>query len=236
MDGTGPLLPAAPHEVLAWLDAGARRLVTALTRLDRDGARAPSHLPGWSRGHVVAHLAHNAEAFDAVTATALRGGAREVYPGGAQERDAAIERDATHPPQELRERLAVAQRTLHQRWRDLEPRGWDAPVPFRGGTVAHLLASRWREVEIHHADLDLGYTPEEWSDTFAEHAIRFLLPRLSDQATLTLDGSARWTVHPGGGEAPIEGPPYALAAWLAGRSAGRQLRCRGELPELGSWP
>jgi hypothetical protein len=38
--------------------------------------------------------------------------------------------------------------------------------------AAMLPWARLREVEVHHVDLDAGYTPEDWSDAFALRLLR----------------------------------------------------------------
>ena len=45
-----------------WWAAGERAVAAALTRLTDDELREPSALPCWTRAHVVAHLARNADA------------------------------------------------------------------------------------------------------------------------------------------------------------------------------
>ena len=51
------------HELvktLPWLRLGTTRLLAAVDGLTDDLLRAPSGLPGWTRAHVVGHLARNA--------------------------------------------------------------------------------------------------------------------------------------------------------------------------------
>ena len=45
-------------------------------------AREPSLLPGWTRGHVLTHLARNADSQRHVLEAAVRGAPAERYPGG----------------------------------------------------------------------------------------------------------------------------------------------------------
>ena len=49
------------HDLASVRDA-TDRLLTAAAKLDNAGVTQPSRLPGWSRGHVLAHLARNADA------------------------------------------------------------------------------------------------------------------------------------------------------------------------------
>lgn len=73
--------------------------------------------------------------------------------------------------------------------------------------------SRWREIEIHRLDLDLGYRPSDWSPDFVEFHLARELPRLSERAP---DISVP------------ELPAAQLLAWLVGRGGHG-------LPQLPSW-
>src|SRR5690242_6281236 len=77
------------HDLASVRDA-TDRLLTAAAALDNAAVTQPSRLPGWTRGHVLAHLARNADALVNV----LEG--RPMYVSG-QARDAEIERDAPRP-------------------------------------------------------------------------------------------------------------------------------------------
>ena len=49
-----------------------------------------------------------------------------------------------------------------------------------GGRVIRYAAipgMRLREVEIHHVDLDAGFSPRGWSDAFASHLIGAMVKR-----------------------------------------------------------
>ena len=46
--------------------------------------RAPSLCEGWSRAHVLAHVARNAEAIQRLAQWAVDGAPRPMYPGGTR--------------------------------------------------------------------------------------------------------------------------------------------------------
>ena len=53
------------HDVAAtvpWMREGTARLLAVVDKLGDEDLREPSTLPGWSRTHVIGHLARNAEA------------------------------------------------------------------------------------------------------------------------------------------------------------------------------
>ena len=49
------------EDALAYLEAATGDLVTGIGGLSDGDVRRPSLLPGWSRAHVLTHLARNAE-------------------------------------------------------------------------------------------------------------------------------------------------------------------------------
>ncbi|GAA4613892.1 maleylpyruvate isomerase family mycothiol-dependent enzyme [Saccharopolyspora hordei] len=210
---------------------GHHRLRDAVSTLTDDQVAAPSLLPGWTRGHVLAHLADNARAFARVSALALRGELVDAHEGGQEERDAIIEGLAGDSAEQHRARLARHSAALEAVWSQATDADWDRPVRFRNGDLAGVVRMRWREVWIHLVDLDVGVGPEHWSPEFSAHAIDFLLPRLPDGFALRqTDGDRTWA----GGPVEIRGRAHDLAAWLAGRPPQRTPE--GPLPELGPWP
>ena len=129
----------------------------------------PSLLPGWSRGHVVAHLALNAGALAGVLAGLAHGAPPPMY-DCPERRDADIESTAALPAGALRE-LSFA---VCDRWQDAIDSGtdWEALMERTPGgptfSAGECVDMRWREVEIHHADLGLDYTAADWSETFVD--------------------------------------------------------------------
>ncbi|WP_310270658.1 maleylpyruvate isomerase family mycothiol-dependent enzyme [Haloactinomyces albus] len=214
---------------------GHHRLLDLLSELETDEFRQASRLPGWSRAHVVAHLAHNARMLTRVTRHAVQGELVEPYPD--DDRDSAIERDSALGATALVELLISAQAELEITWDSLAEQDWQRPVRFRNGTVHDLLLCRWRENEIHTVDLALGVTEESWSPEFCEHAIDFLSPRLEGSDVLLAPGdlSRIWTFGDGSG-GTVRGPSHTIACWMSGRAPQRRPTCDGPLPDLGPWP
>jgi maleylpyruvate isomerase len=153
-----------PEEQIDGVRAAHTRLHATVGGLDDATARRPSRLPGWSVGHVVTHLARNADSVVRRLAAAAEDRLVEQYEGGAVGRDAAIELVDTLPAEV-----------------------WERPVLRSGpagGTVpaARLAYSRWREVEVHHVDLGLGYEPADWPAPLVELMLPGLLAGLPDRA------------------------------------------------------
>ncbi|QUH01290.1 maleylpyruvate isomerase family mycothiol-dependent enzyme [Saccharopolyspora erythraea] len=227
------------EDVVAEVRAGHARIAALVEGLGDAQARGGSALPGWSRGHVLTHLADLARAFTRVTEHALRGRLVEVYEGGRPARDASIEAGSGRSAAELRAEVVESAEELDNAWKQVDSEGWQRPVTYRDGVLLDVLHCRWREVEIHAADLALGRVPADWSPDFCAHALDFLAPRTPEGMALTLrpddsDLRRQW----GSGE-PVEvrGALTDLTAWMAGRTpTGPLVSSSGAAPQLGPWP
>ena len=96
---------------------------------------------------------------------------------------------------------------------------------------------RLREVEIHHADLEAGYSRVDWPPRFCEILLASMTKREWAEsfrvAPTDLDGT--WTYGEGDGPT-VSGTAADLGWWLTGRGSGEGLTSdRGELPKVGAW-
>src|SRR6187397_2411955 len=91
MDTTSP-------DVVAAVDAQTAALLHTARTLD--SGRAPSLCEGWSRGHVLTHLARNADGLAALVRSAVDGTGETMY-ASPEGRDADIEAGADRPMAEL---------------------------------------------------------------------------------------------------------------------------------------
>ncbi|MFH8499782.1 maleylpyruvate isomerase family mycothiol-dependent enzyme [Streptomyces coeruleorubidus] len=213
-----------------------RVLARLVGPLDDDQVRAASALPGWSRGHVLAHLADNARMFARLAEHALRGELVPAYDGGVDERNAIIEAGAGRSAAGHRAELAARTAELEAVWARLGDADWGRPVTFRNADVAATVYARWREAWIHMADLDLGVRPEDWPAELACHAIDFLLCRLPTGTGVRAEDVPReWSVGDRTGTM-VTGRVRDLAAWLAGRTPATSPVAAEGLPALGPWP
>ncbi|MFF5636642.1 maleylpyruvate isomerase family mycothiol-dependent enzyme [Streptomyces sp. NPDC012825] len=213
------------------------RLLDAAASWDNAAAAEPSRLPGWTRGHVLAHLARNADALVNV----LEG--RPMYPDAAT-READIERDAYRP---LDVQLADVRESADRlRAVGERPADWSRTVELRNGvtdSAARVPFRRWVEVALHHVDLGAGYGLEDLPEEFVLREIEFLADRWSGRpevppVTLRLDPEEGPSWRTGG----TEGTPVVLAGtgpellgWLSGRGdkGARLVVLSGDgLPEL----
>jgi maleylpyruvate isomerase len=233
-----PPLPQTDAMVLA-----TARYKQALTVLGETSLREPSVLPGWTRGHVVAHLANHARASLHALEQVAAGEPAWLYPS-QEERDAGV---AASAGRSLAEHVAEAEETLprlEQALAAVDPAHLDVAVSrLPGGpaflTVSALPGVRRTEVEVHHADLGAGYGPADWPRDFAlllvgrRHAeIGIDGPSAVLRAS---DGDEVWKT--GAGQGPeVSGTAADLAWWLVGRGGGAGLTSStGELPDIGRW-
>lgn len=164
-----------------------QRLVATIGNLTDDAAGAPSRLPGWTVGHVLTHLARNADSHVRMLEGALAGERLEQYEGGAEERARRIEEGAGRPVAALVEDVATSCAALEETWGAMTLTAWRG-FGLSDGRLwpcAQMPMQRWREVEAHHVDLGLGYETGDWPGDY----VRMELSALpEDPATRQLIG------------------------------------------------
>jgi maleylpyruvate isomerase len=152
----------APTALVEGCVAAHAALLAAIADLTDDVASGPSRLPGWSVGHVLTHLARNADSVVWRLEGAARGELRDQYPGGLERRAADIDAGAGRPAAELVTDVRMSADAVERAMADLPLAAWDAPSRTSRGVVEDSRAavlSRWREVVVHHGDLGLGAVP-----------------------------------------------------------------------------
>jgi maleylpyruvate isomerase len=209
---TAEELDAELDEVLVGCRASHERLLGAIAGIDDTRARAPSRLEGWTVGHVLTHLARNADSHTRMLRAALAGDAVEQYAGGAAERAGAIGEGADRAASALGDDLRRATAELEAAWAAMTPEAWNGNGLARGRPwpCRAMPYFRWREVEIHHVDLGAGYEPQDWPEDYVRRELQLTLATVPGRLA---DGDQRRT----------------LLAWLTGRSA-----TPGEL-DLAGW-
>ena len=214
-----------------------RQLLTSAGALTDGQAAGASRLPGWTRGHVLTHLARNADGFVNLLTWARTGVKTAMYPSEAA-RDAGIEAGAGRRAAELTADLRGSSAAFAAAAAGLTAADWAAQVERRGDSfpAREILARRWAELEFHHVDLDAGYQAADWPSAWVAQE----LPQVAESfagrpdmppCQLYPDGWAgRLTVGPASPHTPgvaVRGAPWELLAWLSGRSAGSGLQVTG---------
>jgi maleylpyruvate isomerase len=194
-------LESAPERAAALCTSAQARLLAAVALLTDADVRRSSRLPGWSVGHLLTHLARNADAHSRRLAGALRGEDVEKYPGGSAQREGDIEAGAGRPARALIEDLAGSQQRLEQLFAECSAAGWPG-AQLMGGShypATGCPAHRLREVEMHHVDLGIGYGPADWPTDYLAWELPGLLASVPDRLRSPQDRAA-------------------VLAWLAGRA------------------
>jgi maleylpyruvate isomerase len=204
-------MPAATARAMDGCRDASARLLATLDGLDDATARRPSRLPGWTVGHVVTHLARNADSHVRMLEGATAGTVTDQYEGGLDGRAAEIAAGAGRPAAALVSDLNRAIDDLDATWGRVPVEVWAIGHGRMGNgelcPCAEMPARRWREVEIHRVDLGLGAEPADWPDAYVELELPKALAQLPDR--LSPADRAR------------------LLAWLVGRVEGP--------PELPPW-
>jgi maleylpyruvate isomerase len=221
------------------------RLLATVDRLDDAGLREPSLLPGWSRAHVLTHIARNADGLVNLATWARTGEETPMYPGGQAGRAADIEAGVARHIGDVRLDLSDSAERLLGAFADFPDDGLTRGVVFGAGRAAgfgwEIPLMRTREVEIHHVDLDGGYTPAHWSEGFVHRTLDQLAPFFRSERDMPVgrlaasDSDRSWEVAADG--PALTGPTNALLAWLTGRSTGDglQLDTGDPVPMAPTW-
>jgi len=210
-----------PRADLARVADAQHRLLALITPLRDPDTRRVSLLPGWTVGHVLTHLARNADSHRRRADAASRGEVVDQYPGGFPARAAEIDAGATRAAAALLDDVRVSAEAMDDAWCRVPADAWgnvSRDVSGRTRPLRDLPGRRWQELEVHSLDLGLGVTPADWSADF----VAVSLPTLR----ATMPGRL-----PAGAAPP---PPGRLderdeLAWLYGRLA------RADLPVLAPW-
>jgi maleylpyruvate isomerase len=223
-----------------------------------DAAQRPSHLPGWSIGHVTAHLILNAEALTRVlVATADHNADSAFMYTSPEARSAAIDELASESDSFV-ERLSQAHRRFEAKYQSVaeringETQAHQPDVPGQSKLVGRgfpnanpfpltdILIRRLREVEVHSVDAGLRtYTYHHWPDAYVDAElplqIRALDARIQTPIHVIDEHGNHHTARPPHGADLAETTPAThlsrrtLLAWILTRTTVPQL------PTLQPW-
>ncbi len=206
----------------------------------------PSLCAGWTRAHVLAHLAHNADALRRLVHWSTTGEHTPAY-ASPEARDRDIEDGEARSAGELRSDLARSSAEFADAAQAL--RGRDDLVDVRTGSTsmplpgARIPWARVREVAYHHADLQAGYGFAHASPAVLEHGLHEAMARMEAAAdrpgapeppgvTVSTTEGDRWQL--GDGSQYVSGDRAAVLGWLA-RGLTDGLHHEEPLPALPPW-
>lgn len=207
------------HDYRAELQAADARLIATVAALSDDEMRAPSALPGWTRGHVVTHVARNADSLVNLLTWARTGVVTPQYRDAA-ERDAGIEAGYARPAKEQLADLEESTARFAAAADAMPDDRWNALI---SGTrppehpAWYVVMRRLREVEIHHGDLGTAYTWRDWPDRYVHWEWRDS-PALADEPTYrSLTATDTGETITGADGPDLRATKRELVAWLIGR-------------------
>ncbi|MGX4689324.1 maleylpyruvate isomerase family mycothiol-dependent enzyme [Streptomyces sp. JNUCC 63] len=196
-----------------WARTGTELLLDAVAGLDEAGFSAPGVLPEWTRKHLAAHVAANADALCNLVHWAATGEETPMY-ASPEERAAGIAKGAAMSAEELRSWVTASARALDEGLDRLTDEQWQHEVVTAQGRTVPATELPWmraREVCVHAVDFGTGATFADLPSGF----LSALVDEISTKRGLT--------------ELP-DGPLPEVAAWLAGRP-----HSLADAPELGPW-
>ena len=222
--------------ILDDIDAATGQLLATAAGLGDADVRQPSRLPDWSRGHVLTHLARNADGGRRLLGWARTGVEDREYPS-PEARAAEIEAGSGRSAAELLDDLRASADRFAAEYRRMPSAAWEVTVRWTRGQehpAARIADSRLTEVLLHHVDLDAGFGCGQWPPDFVRdllgrfavvHRTRADAPAVRLLAT---DTGERHDLASGDPQAPtVAGPQADLLGWLTGRSDGAGLDLSG---------
>jgi maleylpyruvate isomerase len=236
-------MTADPLSLSGDIEQATNRLLDTVRTID--DVSVPSLLPGWTLGHVLTHIARNADGAVNLLTWARTGVVTPQY-ASREARTADIEAGAGRRVAEQLDDLVQASARLSQAAADLPAEAWSQRVRMTSGNelpAAGVMWARLREVEIHHVDLGLAYTPDDWPAAFAVRMAHMLATDFGQRADFPQlvirapEIGRDLTVGAATGSPIVSGPVRAAVAWLIGRSSGTGLLVEptGLLPLLPAW-
>lgn len=211
----------APHEDLRRVRDAQRRFLAAIGGLRDADVAASSNLPDWTVGHVLTHVARNADSHWRRAEAAGRGEVVDQYPGGYATRAAEIEAGAHRTAAALRADVETSAEAMEAAWQRVPEDAWmnvTRDVGGRARPLRELPSRRWQELEVHVVDLGVGITHRDWPEDF----VTVWLPQLRRGAAARLPSAA---MLPETGRLDERDE----LAWLYGRLQ------RADLPTLTPW-
>jgi maleylpyruvate isomerase len=218
-----------PAALLRRIITATEHLISNADGLGDDDMRAPSLLPDWTRGHVLTHLARNAEGGTRLLTWARTGEPAEEYPS-LTARAAQIEAGAGRSAAELIADVRATAGRFATEYSLMPTEAWQHMVRWTAGQqrpAARIADARLCEVLVHHVDLRVEFTPDDWPADFVAYQLDIVTAAFNAR-----ENSPPMRIHAtdtdvwheiSTGDNVIRGRQASLLAWLMGRSPGGDL-------------
>lgn len=229
--------PARLHSDLSRLGRETDMFLATLSSLSDEELAAPSLCEGWTRAHVIAHVASSGRALVGLIDWATSGEERQLY-ASPEARSQAIAALAALPREELLSEVRDSAAAFADEARRLTGE-LEAPEVKVGGRelpATSIVALRIAEVVVHHHDLDTAWTIEEADPdsllNALEAVVRAMRAKGAPGMTLVTEERDEWVI--GDGALRVESDREGLLKWLARGDAG-DLELTGPVPALPTW-
>jgi maleylpyruvate isomerase len=205
------------------------RLLATVSAMDDASVSEPAVLPGWTRGHVLAHIEGNADGLARLARYLTDGVERPMY-SSREARNADVTLHASWSAVAHLEALAESATQLDRDMRGVKEDAMDQTVTL--GAVlqvpgSRLAPQRLLEVSVHHSDLGIAsYTWRDWPGRLAEYFIPIVVADFREGGTFPVDwietDGIRRAIIAGDGSG-LRGDSREMLAWLLGRADGAGL-------------
>lgn len=236
------------EQSLAWVERGTELFRSAIAGLNESSYGFPSQLQGWTRKHLVAHVAANAQAVGRLLSWASTGKESRMYSSPAQ-RNADIEVGAKLGGEELTGWFKRSASELAMQLKSLPPDAWQASVVTAQGRTVPAAETPWmrsRELMVHAVDLGTGLSFADLPapfltalcDDIAAHrsattGTAVAVPSLSLNAS---DTGGRWEIAGTADPILVTGTLAAITSYLSGRRwTGIAAPTGVDVPDLPPW-
>ena len=217
--------------MLRQIEAATDELLRTAAAFTDEDVRRPSLLPGWSRGHVLTHIARNADAGTRMLTWARTGVPGFEYPSMAARAD-EIEAGHHRSAAELLDDVRDSADRFARAYRAVPAGAWTRTLRWTSGKerpAAQIGEARRTEVLIHHVDLAAAYRPANWPPEFTATMLATVVavfaarPDAPPMRLTDTDTGIEYLIGDPAEAHTLQGPRTPLLAWLLGRSDGAEL-------------
>lgn len=218
------MTPRSFADTRGWMRHGTA-VFASQTDLGDTALSRPSALPGWTRKHVVAHVAANADALGNLIRWAATGEPTPMYASPA-DRAVRIEHGSRLPAHDLTALLRGSADALEEAMTRLSGEQWQAFVLTAQGRTVPATEVPWmrsREMYVHAVDLatDLSFTdlPAGFLAALCDDVARKRSKEPGPALVLeAADTGGRWKLAGNGEAVTLVGPLAEITAYLTGRA------------------
>lgn len=232
-------MPPDRSTVQSWLETETERLLVTVEAFWERDLSGDSSMPGWTLGHLLTHMARNADALCNLLRWAHTGVETPMY-ASKQQRNDDIDCGATRPGGAILTDVVDSAARLQAVADELQPEHWNHEVVTAQGRTIPATQVPWlrlREVAVHHVDLGASF------DDMPPGLIRALLEDVTNSTrtkpgwpSLRIETVEGDTIEIGSPTVDVKGAQAKVLAWLTGRSAGQELiTSSSALPDLPAW-